>query len=369
MDISKQIKVDPHADIPLVAQLTQQITWLIASEALHAGEKLPPMRELAQALGIHMHTVRAAYRRLEADLLVSVRPRIGTVVLPFDPNLIADARPDLPSNLIGVLLPAPVQVYQPFLVGIQEAASVDRWLPVICYTGENPHLTARTIHQLIARQVDGLIVTSTYLTDNLLDTLDPERTPPIVFVDAPQMKHNSILADTQGAAYQSTRHLIEHGHKRIAMISAPLDWENVTPCLRGYQQALAEDGLPYDPDLVVEVPDFDLHSGYQGALEMLQIDPRPTAVFVIADRLALGVMQALRDSGIEIPGEVALASYNDIEGAGLVQPGLTTSTFPAYEMGLLAMQRLKELFSGEPMDDEPVVLETHLVIRQSCGCP
>ena len=369
MDISGQIKVDPRADIPLVAQLTQQITWLIASEALREGEKLPAMRELAQALGIHMHTVRAAYQRLEADMLVSVRPRIGTVVLPFDPNLVAEARPDLPSNLIGVLLPAPVPVYQPFLAGIQEAASADRWLPVICYTGENPLLTGRTIHQLIARHVDGFIVTSTGLSESLLDTLELERTPPIVFVDAPQIKHNSILANTQGAAFQATRHLIEHGHERIGLISAPLDWENVTPCLHGYQQALAEAGVAYDPELVVEVPDFDLHSGYQGALEILQIDPQPTAVFVIADRLALGVMQALRDSGIEIPGEVALASYNDIEGAGLVQPGLTTSTFPAYEMGLLAMRRLKKLLSGKPTEDGPVVLDTHLVIRQSCGCP
>lgn len=369
MDISDQIKVDPHADIPLVAQLTQQITWLIASEALHAGEKLPPMRELAQALGIHMHTVRAAYQRLEADLLVSVRPRIGTVVLPFDPNLVADARPDLPSNLIGVLLPAPVPVYQPLLAGIGEAASADRWLPVICYTGDNPLLTARTIHQLIARRVDGFIVVSSGVSENLLGTMDVERIPPIVYVDAPQMKSNCILADAQGAAYQATRHLIEHGHERITLISAPLDWENVETCLHGYQEALAESGLPYDSSMVVEVPDFGLHSGYQGALEMLKLDPRPTAVFVIADRLALGVMQALQASGIAVPGEIALASYNDIESAGLVKPGLTTSTFPAYEMGLLAMQRLKELLSGETADDEPIVLKTRLVIRQSCGCP
>jgi len=369
MDLSSQIKVDHEADISLIAQLTQQITWLIASEALRAGEKLPPIRDLAQALGIHMHTVRAAYQRLEVEMLVSMRPRVGTVVLPFDPNLIVDARPNLPSNLIGVLLPAPVPVYHPLLVGIQEAASAGRWLPIVCYTGENPLLTVRTIHQLIAREVDGFIVVSSVVSESLLETLDAESIPPIVYVDAPHMKVNSILADTQGAAYQATRHLIEHGHARLAMISAPLDWENVAPCLHGYQGALAEAGLPYDPRLVVEVPDFDFGSGYQGALEMLRISPRPTAAFVIADRLALGVMQALRESGVAVPGELALASYNDIEGAGLVQPGLTTCTFPAYEMGLLAMQRLQELLSGEALDDEPNLLETRLVIRQSCGCP
>lgn len=369
MDLFTQIKVDHEADIPLVAQLTQQITWLIASEALREGEKLPPMRELAQALGVHMHTVRAAYQRLEAEMLVSMRPRVGTIVLPFNPNLIADARPGLPSNLIGLLLPAPVPVYQPLLAGIQEAASADRWLPVVCYTSENPLLTARTIHQLIAREMDGFIVVSSGVSESLMETLDAERTPPIVYVDAPQMKVNSILADTQGAAFQATRHLIEHGHLRIAMISAPLHWQNVAPCLHGYQRALAEAGLPYDPGLVVEVPDFDLGSGYQGALEMLQIEPRPTAAFIIADRLALGVMQALRESGVAVPGEIALASYNDIESAGLVQPGLTTCTFPAYEMGLLAMEHLQELLSGGAPYDKPDLLVTHLVIRQSCGCP
>ncbi|TFH33638.1 MAG: LacI family transcriptional regulator, partial [Anaerolineales bacterium] len=106
-----------------------------------------------------------------------------------------------------------------------------------------------------------------------------------------------------------------------------------------------------------------------GALEMLQVKPRPTAVFVIADRLALGVLQALQEARLTVPGDVALASYNNIEAASLVHPGLTTSTFPAYEMGLLAMERLKRLLSGEPVDDETILLETHLVVRQSCGCP
>jgi len=369
MNIVEHIHIDSKAEIPLVAQLTQQITWLIASGELHEGEKLPPIRDFARVLGIHMHTIRAAYQRLEADMLVSVRPGRGTIVLPFNPSYIAEAHPSLPSFLIGIMLPAPVPFYQPYIEGITRASSDSRWMPIFCYFGDNSFLVDRYIHQLIAKQVDGFIVTSPGATDVLENLIQNDQFPPVVFVDAPHIQHNSILADLEDAAYQSTRHLIEHGHKRVGLITAPLDWENVTPCYQGYQKALKEKGFELDPNLIVEVSDFNPESGKEGALELIEKDDPPSAAFIISDGLAIGALQALENLGVVVPKNLAITSFNNIEAAALVSPGLTTATFPAYEIGALAVERLQDLLSGRKAEEGQIILESHLVIRQSCGCP
>lgn len=369
MNIFEQIHVESKAEIPLIAQLTQQITWLIASGELKQGDKLPSIREFAQALGIHMHTVRAAYQRLEADMLVAVHAGRDTVVLPFDPKFISETRPNIPSFLFGVLIPAPVPVYQPYIEGIYHASRNSRWMPIVCYSGDNPLLTEKYIHQLIAKQVDGFIVTSIAITESFEKAIEVDNFPPIVFVDAPHIQHNSILADPESAAYLATSHLFEHGHKKVGLITAPLEWENVIPCYQGYQRALAEHGIPLNSDLVIEVPDFKPESGYEGVLELLKRNNLPSAVFIIADGLAIGALQAFSKSDISVPGDIAITSFNNIEAAALVTPGLTTATFPSYELGVLAVKRLQELLTGKEIEDGETILESHLVIRQSCGCP
>ena len=124
-----------------------------------------------------------------------------------------------------------------------------------------------------------------------------------------------------------------------------------------------------DSNLVIEVPDFKSESGYEGALELLKRNGPPSAAFIIADGLAIGALQALNQSGVSVPGDVAITSFNNIESAALVNPGLTTATFPSYELGILAVQRLHDLLSNQDVEEGQIVLESTLVIRQSCGCP
>ncbi|MEJ2013797.1 MAG: substrate-binding domain-containing protein [Anaerolineales bacterium] len=370
MDIvfADSIRLNPDSGIPLVAQLTQQLTWLIASGELSVGENLPPIRALAADLGIHMHTVRAAYQRLEADRLVRMRPRVGTVVLDFDADFISGNQPDLISNLVGVLLPAAVPVYQQYIEGIQHALASTRWMPVICYTGDNPLTVERTIRQLITRQVEGYIVTSVGVTEEFKHSVPSESLPPVVFVDAPEAEQNSILSDAESAAYQATRHLLEHGYASVGLLTAPLEYENVVPCAEGYRRALQEFNRTYEPDLVFEGPDFHPESGKQIAKMILERERPPRALYIVADGLALGAMQGFQQAGVAVPEDIAIASYNDIEAASYANPALTTATFPGLDMGTRAVELLLDLMAGNHNRHDAIMLETELVIRQSCGC-
>ncbi len=368
MSINRLLHINPEARLPLVQQLTQQLTWLIASEVIKEGEQLPPIRDLSQALGIHFHTVRAAYLRLQSLELVTVRPKLGTVVLPVDPTHLAAETPSNPSFLFGVLLPEPSPTYHGFVEAIHRASLKSHWLPIVHFNFDDPHQVERALRQLVAIKIDGLIITSAWMEKPFFEMLEASPHISSVYVDTPQVTENSLVPDTAGAAYKATKHLLDHGHQNVALLSAPLDWENVTPCLSGYAQAHSNYGKSYKEDLVIETEGFSREAGFNGTSRLLNRTPRPAAIFAAADILALGAMEAIHEAGLLIPDDIALASYNDTAAAALVSPPLTSATFPAPAMALKAVDLLISLMGGAAPLCSPMVFESELVIRQSCGC-
>lgn len=369
MDIFKFIQINFNADIPIITQLTQKITWLIASSELKPGDHLPPIRQMADVLGINMHTVRSAYQRLEADQMVTMRTKHGTIVLPNQPGAFKEDRSGISSFLIGVILPAPSPVFNIYLQGISQSAWESRLMPIICYVYDNPHLTDRYLNQLLAKNVDGFIVTSTSSEKFVKDPKLIDHFPPMVFVDTPDISHNSLLFDSESAAFLACSHLLEHGYDEVGLITPPLDWANVAQCYVGYQQALSKYNKKVNLNLIMEVPDFNQKSGYEGTFELLKRGHPPRALYIVSDLLAIGAMQALQESGFSVPGDVAVASYNDIEQAAFASPSLTSASLPAYEIGFQAVKKLNELLAGGRSSLKPVRLSTSLVIRESCGCP
>ncbi len=368
LPLANHLQIDPDSGIPLIAQLTEQLTWLIASGELLEGDTLPPIRQLAAELGVHMHTVRQAYQRLEGDGLVSVRPRVGTRVLAYDPASVADRGADSPSYLLGVILPSPASFYTPFIQTIQEKCRDLHYLPLFCYTFENPYLVESYFNQLIAHQVDGFIFASLGLP-SLID--DPDKLgayPPIVSVDVPDMPGFRVLLDNEGAAYQLTRHLLDHGYQRIGLITPPPEWPNVMDFFQGYESALQDAGLGTEPELISKVEGFFADQGRQGAETLLELGQPPDAILAASDSLALGALQALQERGVSVPKDIALAGYNDIPTASLVAPGLTTAAVPAARMGELALQTLQLLIEGKKPRQMTETIPAELIIRSSCGC-
>jgi DNA-binding LacI/PurR family transcriptional regulator len=367
-EISDHLRIAVEAGTPIVVQLAEQLTWLIASGLVREGDTLPPIRELADDLGVHMHTVREAYHRLEAAGLVSIQTRKGTTVLRLDAGTLSGQEMDPRSFLIGVLLPGPSPAYNRFIEGIHRTTAGSGLLPLITYNNDNLYLARRNLHQLIAKKVDGLIVVSMGDICLVEDGLDLENLPPIVYVDAPGIKVNSVNPDSEGAAKGLTEHLLGHGYDQVALVTAPTDWESVEPVLRGYQRALSEAEKAFDPNLVIEVHDFLPESGFEGAMALLDRDAGVDAVLAGDDQLAIGVMKACKESGFFIPEHIAVVAYGDYDLAAITEPPLTTAHLPAYEMGVEAVERLQALFDGEVEEHAPLLLECPLIIRKSCGC-
>lgn len=361
------VRVDPKAPLPLAAQVSQQLAWLIASGELEAGDPLPQVRQLADDLGINLHTVRAAYQQLEADGLVATRQGRRATVLAYDRTRVAQGAPNLPSFTIGVIIPAFAPFYAPLLDGIESTSADHRAMVFICNAREDPESVVTYLDRLVARQVDGIIITFPGLPpDTALPP--PGHRPFIVYVDYPDAPGPSVEFDLEGSTLQATTHLIEHGHQRIGYLTPPLESPNVAPKHVGFNRALRAAGLTPDPRLVALLSDFTLEAGHRGTIDLLeQVDP-PTGIIAANDTLALGAMHAIASRGLHIPNDIAVVGNDNIDMAAIIRPALSTVDLPTREAGIQAATMLRQLITGQAADPSRQVLDTHFIPRETCGC-
>lgn len=365
-----EIKVDMSCEVTLAEQLKQQFTWLIASGRLEPGDHLPSVRELSQRLCINMHTVRSAYRKMANDGIAETRQGVGTIVTSSNLGDFTRQQHRVSTHTIGVILPGLGNpFYHAFLQGIEECIHLERAMLFVCNAHDDVDEARRYFAQLSAKKVDGVILASLDVSVLLNFKSKARKTSllPIVSVDWPDSDSYSILVDLEGAGYMAAHHLIEHGHRRVGLITFKEDAANVVPINAGYKRALLEGGLPFIPDLVSRVDGFGMEDGLAGACKLLQLQQPPTAIFAIADMLALGAMSAIKNAGFTIPQNIAIAGFNDIPVASLIEPPLTTVTAPARKMGQEAMKMLFSLIAGKRPPRKKEILPVSLVIRRSCG--
>jgi DNA-binding LacI/PurR family transcriptional regulator len=351
----------------IAGQIRARIALLVADGALGPGARLPSLRELADQLGTNVNTVRAAYTRLEADGLVATRHGVGTVVLPASADRLARSSPHLISNTVGVLIAGWDPFYLALLGGIDDVATERGTLTLVADSRDSPTLATAIIRRLVARGVDGIIAVSNGgLDDRTTDGRRRQGTslPPIVHVDQPDRKGYALVFDGDQAGYLATRHLAEHGHTAIGLVTAPVRWSNMSPLHAGYLRALTEVGRH---PLVFEVEEFTLEAGRVGMGRLLDAPEPPSAVFAAGEVLALGVVQEARARGLRIPRDLAIIGYTDSPAAVLVDPPLTMVSVPARQAGAEAMRMLQALIAGNKPSPRRVVFDTELVVRASCG--
>jgi DNA-binding LacI/PurR family transcriptional regulator len=358
------LQVDPDASTPLATQISQQLSWLIVSGALREGDELPPVQQLADELGINIHTVRAGYQQLAASDLVSLGRGRRARVLKYDRTNQPMSGVRIPTYAIGVIVPEFVPFYAPLLAGIEAEAAEQPAMVFVANARENREMALMYLDRLIAKEVDGIVVAAALFDSE--SSLPPAGQPPIVYVDAPGAAGPTIEFDLEGSQYLATGHLIQHGHRRIGYITPPLELPNVAPKLAGHTRALQEAGIDTDDQLILETRDFEIGSGQQAAEVLLNLPDRPTAIAAASDSLAIGTYQAARSRNLAIPEDLAVVGNDNTDLSALVDPGLTTVSLPTNKAGRLAVKTIQQIKTGD-LHQNRVVLDVELVIRDSCG--
>jgi len=195
----------------------------------------------------------------------------------------------------------------------------------------------------------------------ILDKIE-KRIDNVVCLEEQIKDWSTVIFDRALAARQAVEHLIGLGHQRIVFLAIQ------DGRLTGYRQTLLDHNLPFDESLIFTPdPAQVLPAAYQATLEMLQLKPRPTAIFAANDEIAISALAALSDNGINVPRDMAVVSIDNIRLSSMVRPSLTTVDVPKMRMASSAMQLL--MINDQFREQKPssIVVPTELIIRESCG--
>jgi DNA-binding LacI/PurR family transcriptional regulator len=244
---------------------------------------------------------------------------------------------------------------------------------IVCDSDEDIAKEIGHIQVLIQRRVDGIIVSPTASPDGTRSKapqLISGRGVPFVLIDrlVPGVKAPAVLVDNIGGAFEATSYLLKLGHRRIGIIVGRKTLDSMTSRVEGYLRAMASVGAPIDESLVVDGLDVEVHGGYYAAQQLLALTPRPTAVIAMNNLLVLGVLNAIREKGLQIPSDISLIGWDDFDAASHLRVPLTTVDQSASAMGTMAAEHLLQLMSGATADQPlEILLRCNLIIRESCS--
>lgn len=325
------------------------------------------IREVAESAGVSYATVSHVINNTRF-VTQETRDRVLTAMtaLNYRPNALARSLRQGKTNTIGLVLPDSAN---PFFAeisrSIEDEAFKKGYSVFLCNTELDTERELFYVDVLSKKQVDGIIFVAAGDQSDSLDYLRRENMP-VVLIDRnlPNVQVDVVLTDHQLGGYLATRHLIGLGHQRIACIAGP---STITPSaerITGYQKALEEAGLPCDENLILR-GDYHAQSGLDVTNAILNMTPRPTAIFALNDLMALGALRAASEAGYSIPKDLAVVGYDDLELSRFTSPPLTTISQPKKEISAQAVSLLVQRLSGKSESPSRVVLPPQLIVRRS----
>ncbi|MGN9787669.1 LacI family DNA-binding transcriptional regulator [Nonomuraea sp. ZG12] len=223
---------------------------------------------------------------------------------------------------------------------------------------------------VLRRRPSGVIAVFSGLAEPQLERLARSEIPLVLLdpADAPARDIPSVGAGNWNGGLTATRHLLELGHRRIAIITGPDSALSSRARLDGYRTALDMAGVPVDPELIGR-GDFLIEGGLAASHRMLRLPDRPTAIFATNDGQAIGAYHAAHRLGLRIPDDLSVVGFDDMPSGRWAIPPLTTIRQPFTEMAAAATSMLLKLAQGEPQPQSRVELATELVVRESTAPP
>jgi DNA-binding LacI/PurR family transcriptional regulator len=267
-----------------------------------------------------------------------------------------------------VLLQSPEQVFADafllqVMLGVEQAVAKEGFYVLLKLL--EPHDIDGYSLLIRENHVDGIILSGPRQDDKEIIRLYRENVPIILMGQLPDWDVPYVDINAVEGACIAVQHLIALGHQHIALITnASLEYTSAQQRRLGYNQALKQASLESD-SLLIREGNYTPSSGYRAMRELLKASPRPTAVFVASDVVALGAMRAIKQAGLRIPEDIAVVGFDDIPSAEYFDPPITTLRLPAYGLGWAAGERLARLTQGETLEQPGLLLETHLIVRES----
>ena len=329
------------------------------------------IKDLAKALNLSPSTVSRALRD-HPDISPLTKKRVISLAgkLDYHPDSIARSLQTRKTKTIGVIVP---EIKQPFFAsvinGIEEFAYASGYTIIVCQSNEDYEREVVYTRSLVSHRVAGLLVSLSQSTESFDHFKVLQRyNVPVVFFDrvSNEIEASKVVVDDYHGAFDVVNHLIQSGYRRIAHLAGPKNLSISKFRLKGYKDALERGNLTFNDSLVV-YGGLDDTDGIVGVQKLLNLEPLPDAVFAVNDPVATGAFVMIKEHGLKIPADIALAGFSNTNMTSLLDPPLTTVEQPSYEIGKTAAQLLMEQINSNDEKFVPKfkVIKTHLIVRGS----
>ncbi len=327
------------------------------------------IREVAERSGVSITTVSHVVNNTRF-VSEDVRKRVEDAIreTSYQPNALARSLRRGKTHTIGLILP---DSGNPFFAEIGRAVEGEAFARgysvIFCNTESSPVREDFYLEVLAKKRVDGIILVSGGLPKQAYIQVHDQQTPLVVVDrDSSDLAIDAVLTDNLGGGLLATRHLIGLGHTRIACLTGPSSVSPSAQRVNGYRQALLEAGLTYDENLVRR-GDYLAATGWTNGRELLRMPDRPTAIFACNDMMAIGVLRAAAEVGLNVPSDLALVGFDDIELAAYSNPPLTTIAQDKQKIAEISVNMLVEKIGSQEINGRREFLQPTLVVRKSCG--
>ncbi|MBL7873497.1 MAG: LacI family DNA-binding transcriptional regulator [Cyclobacteriaceae bacterium] len=333
------------------------------------------IKDIARELGISPSTVSRALKD-HPDISVSTKKAVNELAekLNYQPNIVALNLRQKKTNTIGVIIPEIVHFFFSTVIsGIEDVAYTAGYNVILAQSNESYQREITDMKALFNSRVDGMLLSISRETINF-DHIESiiSKGVPIVFYDRMYNSPNSskVIVDDYAGAKEAVNHLIQQGCKKIAHINGSPNLIISIDRFRGYTDALAENKIEHDEDLIVNCQSGTFEEGKRATNKLLSQKNIPDAIFAGNDPMAMGAMMAIKEKGLKIPQDVAIVGFSNWFFGELMDPSLTTVDQPGFEMGQEAARlliRQIEMKDKEDFDPQPEtkILKTRLIIRNS----
>lgn len=331
------------------------------------------LKDIAEKTGYSITTVSRALAGY-SDVNAKTRQQIieAAETMGYQPNLIARQLRSQRTQTLGLIIPYndhsfSNDFFHQLMLGIGDEAALAGYDLLI--SAQPPGEGEMEAYQRIVggNRVDGMILARTRAHDPRIEYLRKIQHPFVVSGRAAPDEPSDfpyIDVDSQVGIQMATTHLIKEAHEHIGLILPPAEMAFTNYRLQGYQAALENAGLPYNPTYIF-YGDLVRGSGYTGANTLLDQHPEITALVACNDLMALGAMSAIQHRGLQVGRDIAVTGFDDIPAAEYAHPPLTTVRQPIYEIGQRLVKMLLGLIDGQAAQEMHIVLQPELVIRAS----
>lgn len=329
------------------------------------------IRQIADLAGVSIATVSRVLNGRD-DVAPETRDAVRQIIREhgYTANRSARGLSAGRTGLVGILVP---MVFPAYFAGILAGAAealTERNLPIALSPTGGEHDREVSVIDRLHGLTDGALIILPEESGEELERLQDNGYRFVVIDPLMPLAERipSVSAAHTSGADQAMQHLLELGHRRIAHIAGPRGWVATEDRRRGYHAALAAAGILPDPALTVETTP-EISHGQDAAGHLLDLPDPPTAILCFNDNNAIGAIQAARARGLRVPEDLSVVGFDDVEGATIVTPKLTTVRQPLAEMGRTGVSLLMRLLAGERFETLHVELATRLVVRESTAPP